>query len=72
MAIFGLALFGFEASPTADNGPDELFGLRFLFSAFPSLFFLGGAAIIWKYPITAERHAEIRSELDRIARAAEA
>ena len=72
MAIFGLALFGFEASPTADNGPDELLGLRFLFSTFPSLFFLGGAAIIWKYPITAERHAEIRSELDRIARAAEA
>jgi len=70
MAIFGLALFGFEASPTAVNGPDELFGLRFLFSALPSLFFLGGAAIIWKYPITAERHAEIRRELDLIASAA--
>jgi Na+/melibiose symporter-like transporter len=41
-----------------------LFGLRFLFSTFPSVFFLIGAAIVWKYPITEERHAEIRAELE--------
>lgn len=64
MAIFGLAIFGFEASPTASNSPEELWGLRFLFSTFPSLFFFTGAAIIWNYPITPERHAEIRRELD--------
>lgn len=64
MAIFGLAIFGFEASPTAANSPEELWGLRFLFSTFPSLFFLSGAAIIWNYPITPERHAEIRRALD--------
>ncbi|MDH3641099.1 MAG: MFS transporter [Gammaproteobacteria bacterium] len=61
-AMFGLALFGFVAG--ADNGPDELFGVRFLFSTFPSIFFLAGAAIVWKYPITEERHAEIRAELE--------
>jgi Na+/melibiose symporter-like transporter len=35
-----------------------------LFSTFPSLFFLTGAAIVWNYPITEARHAEIRAELE--------
>lgn len=64
IAMFGLALFGFDAAPEASNGPDELFGLRFLFSTFPSLFFLLGAAIVWNYPITEARHAEIRREIE--------
>ena len=46
------------------NGPDELFGLRFLFSTFPSLFFLTGAAIVWSYPITEKRHEEIRRGIE--------
>lgn len=67
IALYGLALFGFVAG--GDNGPDELFGVRFLFSTFPSIFFLAGAAIVWKYPITEERHAEIRAELETRAAA---
>jgi Na+/melibiose symporter-like transporter len=43
--------------------------VRFLFSTFPSIFFLAGAAIVWKYPITEERHAEIRAELETRAAA---
>jgi Na+/melibiose symporter-like transporter len=62
IALFGLSLVGFEAG--VENGSDELFGLRFLFSTFPSLFFLVGAAIVWNYPITEARHAEIRAELE--------
>jgi Na+/melibiose symporter-like transporter len=58
----GSVLVGFEAG--VENGSDELFGLRFLFSTFPSLFFLAGAAIVWNYPITEARHAEIRAELE--------
>jgi len=69
IALFGLALVGFDAAPGASNGSDELFGLRFLFSTFPSLFFLTGAAIVWNYPITEARHAEIRAALE--ARAAD-
>ena len=61
--MFGLAWWGFDVAPGASNGDDEIFGLRFLFSTFPSLFFLTGAAIVWKYPITEERHAEIRAEI---------
>lgn len=63
IAMFGLALWGFDAAPGAVNGEEEMFGLRFLFSTFPSIFFLTAAAIVWKYPITEERHAEIREAL---------
>jgi Na+/melibiose symporter-like transporter len=44
-----------------------LFGLRFLFALLPSVFFLLAGAIIWKYPITEQRHAEMRAELARRA-----
>ncbi len=64
IALFGLALFNFNATDPAMNGEAELFGLRFLFSTFPSLFFLTGAAIVWNYPIDEQRHAEIRAALD--------
>jgi Na+/melibiose symporter-like transporter len=64
LALFGLALFGFDPAPEAVNGPEELFGVRFLFSTFPSLFFLTGAAIVWSYPITEERQKEIRAEIE--------
>jgi Na+/melibiose symporter-like transporter len=59
-----LSLFGFDPKPGAVNGPDELFALRFLFSSFPSLFFIAGALVVWNYPITEARHAEIRAELE--------
>lgn len=63
IAMFGLALWGFNAAPDAVNGESEMFGLRFLFSTFPSVFFVIAAAIVWKYPITEERHAQIRAAL---------
>jgi GPH family glycoside/pentoside/hexuronide:cation symporter len=65
IAMFGLSLFGYDAELGDANGPDELFGLRFLFSTFPSLFFLLGAAIVWKYPITETLHREIRAQIER-------
>jgi len=64
IALFGLSMVGFEAGVGAANGAEELFGLRFLFSTFPSIFFLAGAAIVWNYPITPERHAEIRAGIE--------
>ena len=63
VAMFGLALWGFNATPGAVNSEEQMFGLRFLFSTFPSIFFLTAAAIVWRYPITEERHAEIRAAL---------
>jgi Na+/melibiose symporter-like transporter len=71
IAIYGLALVGFDAAPGAINDAEQLFGLRFLFSLFPSLFFLSAGAVIWKYSITEERHAEVRAELAARARGGE-
>lgn len=64
IALYGLALFGFDPVPEAVNSPDELFGVRILFSTFPSLFFLAGAAVVWTYPITEERQKEIRRKIE--------
>ena len=65
IATFGLALWGFDATEGAVNGEWELFGLRFLFSTFPSIFFLVGAALVWKFPIDAKRQAEIQLALSQ-------
>ncbi|MGA1676515.1 MAG: MFS transporter [Pseudomonadales bacterium] len=62
IAMFGLALVGFQSGQ--QNGEEPLLGLRLLFSTLPSVFYLLAAAIVWGYPITAERHAEIRAALD--------
>ena len=64
IALMGLAAFGFNAAPDAVNGPEELFGLSFLFALFPSLFYLVSGAIVWNYPITETRHKQMRQELE--------
>ena len=66
IALYGLGLFGFDAGQP--NGESELFGLRFLFSTFPSLFFITGALLVWNFPIDQKRQREIQDELE--ARAA--
>ena len=63
-ALVALGWFGFDPSPGAVNGENELFALRLLFSTIPSIFFLAAAAVIWNYPITEERHQEIRRQLE--------
>jgi Na+/melibiose symporter-like transporter len=63
VALTGLALIGFNATPGAANGADELFGLRGLFAVLPSIFYFSAAALMWHYPITEEKHAEMRTEL---------
>ena len=64
LALFGLGLFGFDATLRGGNDPHAMFGLRFLFSTLPSLFFITGALIVWNYPIDEERQREIRAKLD--------
>ncbi|MBQ62631.1 MAG: hypothetical protein CMQ19_11220 [Gammaproteobacteria bacterium] len=65
IALYGLALFNFNAAPDAVNDADQLFGLRFLFALLPSAFYLLACIIIWNYPITGKKHAEMRAELER-------
>jgi len=65
IGLFGLAFIGFNTQMPELNTPDQLFGLTFLFALLPSVFYLAACAIIWNYPITEERHAEMRRELEQ-------
>ena len=64
LGLYGLALIGFNTVEPELNSPTQLWGLSFLFAMFPSIFYLSSCAIIWNYPITEERHAELRRELE--------
>lgn len=64
LGLFGLAFIGFNSVNPELNSPEQLFGLKFLFAMFPSIFYLSACAIIWNYPITEERHRELRKELE--------
>ena len=61
IAFGTLALIGFHTDGA--NGPSELLGLRAFYSAGPMLLYLTGLLIVWNYPITSTRHAQLRSEL---------
>ncbi len=64
LAMFGLGLFHYDATLGSGNDPHAMFGLRFLFSTLPSLFFITGALLVWNYPIDEERQREIRAKLE--------
>ena len=59
----GLDMAGFRAD-SLSNGPGALLGLTFLFLAGPAVLNVMGAAVLIGYPLTADRHAEIRAALD--------
>jgi GPH family glycoside/pentoside/hexuronide:cation symporter len=61
LAFSTLAWIGFDAMTA--NGPDEIFGLRVFYSAGPMALYLIALLIVWGYPITASRHAQLRAEL---------
>lgn len=64
IGLFGLAFIGFNSLTPELNSEDQLFGLSFLFAMFPSVFYLAACAIAWGYPITEEKHIELRQELE--------
>ncbi len=65
--LFVLGLVGYQAELGATNTAEAEFGLRFLFSTFPSFFYVLAAALVWFYPITEARHAELRAEIEGCA-----
>lgn len=66
IALFGLAIVGFDGTAGSDNEDGPMSGMRFLFSTFPSIFFIAGALVVWRYPITEAKHAEIRADLAKM------
>jgi len=61
LAFTTLAWIGFEAK--GDNSPEEILGLRVFYSGGPMVLYVIALLIVWRYPITATRHAELRQEL---------
>jgi glycoside/pentoside/hexuronide:cation symporter, GPH family len=58
-----LGLIGFDPTPGAANSASALQGLELLFALPSFMLCLAAARLVWQWPITAERHAEIRARL---------
>ena len=62
-----LGLVGYQAAGGALRGPDQLWWLRLFYAVLPTALLAVCAWLIWRYPLTAERHGRIRRHLDRRA-----
>ncbi len=64
VTFVGLDMFGFD--PHSDhNGAEAVFGLHSLFLGLPGLLFVLAALMLIRYPLTRQRHDEIREALER-------
>jgi Na+/melibiose symporter-like transporter len=61
LAFTTLSWIGFEAK--GSNTPDEILGLRVFYSAGPMVLYVIALLLVWGYPITSKRHAELREQL---------
>jgi len=59
-----LEMVGFDVKPHAVNGPDQIRGLELIFVIGPIAFVMLGGAAFFGYKLTADRHADIRRQLD--------
>lgn len=58
-----LALFDFQAS--GENGPEQIMALRVVFIFLPVVFYVIALVVMWKYPISEERHRRLIGLLER-------
>lgn len=58
-----LEWIGFDPAPGAVNDPGVIMGLQWLFIAAPVVLLLVSAAVLRIYPLTPEKHAEVRARL---------
>ena len=63
MALPILALSGFD--PQGENGPDELLALSLNITVIPMVLYGAAAFVIWRYPLSAQRLASLRSAFAR-------
>jgi Na+/melibiose symporter-like transporter len=59
-----LDLIGFDAKAGTANNSDALLGILLIGSIIPGLLHLSGGVLAYFYPLTAERHAQIREQIE--------
>ena len=59
-----LGLVGYNPSEGAANGPDQIRGLELAYTIGPIVFVMLAGACFYGYKLSAERHADIRRQLD--------
>lgn len=64
--FYALALIGFDPAAGGANTAAALAGLQLLYVGLPIILCLLAAWSAFRYPLTAERHAAVRRELDRL------
>jgi Na+/melibiose symporter-like transporter len=64
MAFWALDFVGFSPAPGAVNGEHAMSGLITLYTLIPAALSLAAVLVIWNFPLTAERHAKVREELE--------
>ncbi len=70
LAFALLALVGYEASEGVQNTSDSILGLRMLYAFGPAVGMAICALVAWNYPLTRERHREVRQQLDSLRQSA--
>lgn len=65
LSLSTLAWIGFDPALGTNNDPAQIWGLKVMFAMVPPLMFLAAAVIIWRYPITEDRHLKLRDALKR-------
>lgn len=66
----GWILTGFRYVPNVEQTPHALLGIRLFFCLVPGLFIFAALPLLFRYPLTRAKHAEIRARLDALDAAA--
>jgi GPH family glycoside/pentoside/hexuronide:cation symporter len=69
LAAVGWILTGFGYVPNVEQTPHALLGIRLFFGLIPAGFIFVALPFLFKYPITRQSHAEVRSRLEAMDKA---
>ncbi|NIB43598.1 MFS transporter [Pseudomaricurvus alkylphenolicus] len=70
LALMLIGIWGYQPGAVT-NSPEAITGLKIGFCILPTLLFLPGLLLLWKFPMNDRSHRQIRSQLDeRLAAAA--
>ena len=63
-AFLMLSWFGYDPSQEQHSPEAVLYGLKFTYLILPAFLSIASAAMLWRFPIDAKKHAEITAQLE--------